>query len=279
MEMHQIRYFLAVSRLLNFTRAAEECHVTQPSLTRAIQKLEDEFGGPLFHRERAATHLTELGRQVQPHLQRTLDAAEAAAELAVSLGRAEIAPVTLGLVEGLTAAPLATVLRNLATAFPGLALDLKVAGSADLIGRAMAGELDLIVVEAAPDMPERLDTWPLYERRWSMVGPMPADAADDRATDGPVIGWSEAAQALEALGAQRAAPVGIAHRTDHLATARAMVAARLGQALLPAEALGPEDAAVPTGISGRIVMASVAGRRRARATEALVRIARASDWG
>src|SRR5437762_393263 len=45
MEMHQVRYFLAVAQLLNFTRAAEECNVTQPSLTRAIKQLEAELGG------------------------------------------------------------------------------------------------------------------------------------------------------------------------------------------------------------------------------------------
>jgi DNA-binding transcriptional LysR family regulator len=44
MEMHQIRYFLAASRTLNFTRAADECNVAQPSLTRAIQQLEKELG-------------------------------------------------------------------------------------------------------------------------------------------------------------------------------------------------------------------------------------------
>ena len=45
MEMHQIRYFLAVCDCLNFTRAAEMCNVTQPALTRAVQKLEEELGG------------------------------------------------------------------------------------------------------------------------------------------------------------------------------------------------------------------------------------------
>jgi hypothetical protein len=45
MEMHQLRYFLAVCDTLNFTRAAETCHVTQPALTRAVQKLEKELGG------------------------------------------------------------------------------------------------------------------------------------------------------------------------------------------------------------------------------------------
>jgi hypothetical protein len=53
--MHQIRYFLAVSEYLNFRRAAEQCHVSGPALTRAIQKLEEELGGKLFRRERNLT--------------------------------------------------------------------------------------------------------------------------------------------------------------------------------------------------------------------------------
>ena len=59
MEMHQIRYFLAVCETLNFTRGAESCNVTQPALTRAVQKLEEEMGGLLLHRERSRTHLAE----------------------------------------------------------------------------------------------------------------------------------------------------------------------------------------------------------------------------
>jgi DNA-binding transcriptional LysR family regulator len=74
MEMHQVRYFLAVARERNFTRAAEQCHVTQPSLTRAIQKLEEEFGGQMFRRERALTHLTDLGRLMHPLLERSFEA-------------------------------------------------------------------------------------------------------------------------------------------------------------------------------------------------------------
>ena len=72
MEMHQVRYFLAVCDLLNFTRAAERCNVSQPALTRAIKKLEEELDGPLFRRERNLTHLTELGRMMKPHLEQSL---------------------------------------------------------------------------------------------------------------------------------------------------------------------------------------------------------------
>ncbi|WP_281058993.1 MULTISPECIES: LysR family transcriptional regulator [unclassified Mesorhizobium] len=66
MEISQFRYFLAVAKELNFTRAAEQCNVTQPALSRAIKLLED--GGPLFHRERRFTHLTELGRMGETYL-------------------------------------------------------------------------------------------------------------------------------------------------------------------------------------------------------------------
>ncbi|MGA7260571.1 MAG: LysR family transcriptional regulator, partial [Stellaceae bacterium] len=68
MEMQDIRYFLAMSRTLNFTKAADVCHVTQPALTRAIRKMEDELGGLLFSREPNNTHITDLGRLIEPHL-------------------------------------------------------------------------------------------------------------------------------------------------------------------------------------------------------------------
>jgi DNA-binding transcriptional LysR family regulator len=68
MELHQIRYFLALCEELHFTRAAQRCAVAQSSLTRAIGLLETELGGALFHRARADTRLTDLGVRVQPFL-------------------------------------------------------------------------------------------------------------------------------------------------------------------------------------------------------------------
>ena len=86
MEMHQVRYFLAVARVLNFTRAADECNVTQPSLTRAIKQLEAELGGDLFRRERPAAQLTELGQRMHPLLKQCYEAATGARELAALEG-------------------------------------------------------------------------------------------------------------------------------------------------------------------------------------------------
>jgi LysR family transcriptional regulator, hydrogen peroxide-inducible genes activator len=96
MEMHQIRYFLAVSEYLNFRRAAEKCHVSAPALTRAIQKLEDEIGGKLFRRERNLTHLTDLGTLIRPQLKHVLFEAEGAKIRAKQFLKLEHAPVKLG---------------------------------------------------------------------------------------------------------------------------------------------------------------------------------------
>ena len=68
MEMHQVRYFLALCEEQKFTRAAKRCGVSQPSLTNAIKRLEQTLGGPLFHRDCRSIELTELGRVVKPYL-------------------------------------------------------------------------------------------------------------------------------------------------------------------------------------------------------------------
>src|SRR5260370_5740572 len=95
MEMHQVRYFLAVTRTLNFTRAADECNVTQPSLTRAIKQLEAELGGDLFRRERPAAQFTELSQRMHPLLTQCYDAAPAARQLASSINSGECAALTI----------------------------------------------------------------------------------------------------------------------------------------------------------------------------------------
>src|SRR5688572_13480043 len=96
MEMQQVRYFVALADTLNFTRAAEQCNVSQPALTRAIQQLEHELGGPLFHRERGNTHLSELGRMMLPYLETVEGQARAAREHARAIKKLEKATLTIG---------------------------------------------------------------------------------------------------------------------------------------------------------------------------------------
>src|SRR5271167_2179125 len=78
MEMHQLRYVVAVARTANFSRAAEQCHVSQPSLSQQIQKLEDELGERLFDRRKRQTKLTPHGEAFLRHAVRILEEMEAA---------------------------------------------------------------------------------------------------------------------------------------------------------------------------------------------------------
>jgi DNA-binding transcriptional LysR family regulator len=75
MNLHQVRYFLALCEEQHFSRAARRCGISQPSLTNAIRALEDELGGPLFHRKpRIAT--TRLGRLLRPHFKAVVHAVD-----------------------------------------------------------------------------------------------------------------------------------------------------------------------------------------------------------
>src|SRR5688500_352987 len=96
MEMQQVRYFVALAGTLNFTRAAERCNVSQPALTRAIQQLEHELGGPLFHRERGNTHLSELGRMMLPFLESIEQQAQAARDQARSVKKLDNLTLKIG---------------------------------------------------------------------------------------------------------------------------------------------------------------------------------------
>jgi LysR family transcriptional regulator, hydrogen peroxide-inducible genes activator len=70
MQMHHVRYFLALCEERNFTRAAKRCGIAQPSLTKAIKILESSLGGALFYRSLSETRLTKLGNLVKPRMQR-----------------------------------------------------------------------------------------------------------------------------------------------------------------------------------------------------------------
>src|SRR5437764_8527002 len=88
MEMHQIRYFLALCEELNFTRAARRCGISQPSLTNAIKSLERELNGPLFRRWPMT--LTNRAATVRPHLAKavaSIERARRAARRSLARGR------------------------------------------------------------------------------------------------------------------------------------------------------------------------------------------------
>src|SRR5262245_13969531 len=139
MEMQQVRYFVALARELNFTRAAEACNVSQPALTRAIQSLEEEFGGPLFHRDKTQTQISELGRMMLPHIQDMLAQTEAAKEQAKKFKQVGNSELKLGAMCTIAAWVLADLLVKFREAFPAVTLNLKDYDSTILIEGLLKG--------------------------------------------------------------------------------------------------------------------------------------------
>src|ERR1051325_4423890 len=120
MEMQQVRYFLALAKTLNFTRAAEAANVSQPALTRAIQQLEHELGGPLFHRERANTHLSELGKMMLPYLEQIHTQTEAAKAQAKAVKTLENITLKIGVMCTIGPAMIAELIVKFRTAYPNV---------------------------------------------------------------------------------------------------------------------------------------------------------------
>lgn len=288
MEMHQVRYFLAAARTLNFTRAAEECNVTQPSLTRAIQKLEEEFGGQLFRRERSLTHLTELGRQMVPHLQRTYDAAQAAKLLARGIGKQVHAPVTLG-VAGAVSEQLGDALSHVVEGLPGFQLSLIKADAASLLQSLLKGEVDAAVLPEPGELPERLDTIALSRQTLMPIAPAECGLVVDQATglqDMAAMPWIEGDPMVAAQFTALCADAGVRPDFRHSANLDGdlvdLVASGLGCAWVPSGMALPDRVrAIPlagVAISRTLVFATVSGRKRSVATDALIRAIRVRSW-
>ena len=172
MEMHQVRYFLAVCEHLSFTQAARRCHVTQPSLTRAIQLLEKEFGGHLFHRERSRIHLTELGRIVQPYLQEAWENAQVAKRQAKDY--VSRAPTQLKLAIMCTTAPalLIQLFARFRASRPDVNLEL-IDGTAQSVEEQLIGSVAEVAIYCRPDRASdsRLNYLPLFREQMMIVLP------------------------------------------------------------------------------------------------------------
>jgi LysR family transcriptional regulator, hydrogen peroxide-inducible genes activator len=170
MEMHQVRYFLAVCQELNFTRAAERCNVAQPSLTRAIKQLEEELGGPLFHRERANTHLSELGSMVLPYLTEVHQQSQRAKELAGNFGRLENNVLKLGIMCTVAPRHLVDLIAAVHSRHQALELHLADARAALLQEQLINGDLELAVYCLAGDQKDdRLHYMPLFREQMMFV--------------------------------------------------------------------------------------------------------------
>lgn len=289
--MHHIRYFLAVSETLNLTKAAERCNVAQPALTRAIKALESELGGDLLRRERALSHLTELGRRMLPMLRQCYETALAAKVVAASIRKGEAAPLAVAVSHTVALSNFTPMLRGLSRAFPGLELKLHRGSGNEVAEFLKSGTAELAIAGPLNEIWSRLDALPLFEEPFGLVVNRThrlagRDHAEfkDLASEKLLINTKcemveELRACLEANGILDAATHQVATQEDVLA----LLEAELGVAIIPvgaAEANG--ICCVPLkqlNLVRRVSVYTVAGRHRAIACATLFNMLRAADWG
>jgi DNA-binding transcriptional LysR family regulator len=171
MEMQQVRYFVALADTLNFTRAAEKCNVSQPALTRAIQQLEHELGGPLFHRERGNTHLSELGRMMLPYLAGVDEQCKAAKEQAKAVKKLEKATLTIGTMCTIGPQLVSNLMIRFQAAHPDVEVRVIDAGAPQMIEMLEKGELEVAIVGVPGELPESLHQLPVFQERFVILLP------------------------------------------------------------------------------------------------------------
>lgn len=171
MDIHHIRYFLAVCETRNFTRAAESCNVTQPALSRAIQQLEDEMGGLLFRRERNLTHLTDLGALLKPRFQAILEGLAGARQDASRFLCLEDANLTVGIMCTIGPRRFTGLLADFNLRHAGIQLQLVEGVPAGLSELLEAGEIDVALMSTSGEFPDRFNVTPLYKERFVIACP------------------------------------------------------------------------------------------------------------
>lgn len=152
MEMHQLRYMVAVARAGNFSRAAEQCHVAQPSLSQQIQKLEDELGERLFDRMKREVKLTPHGEIFLRRAVKILEEVDAAKREAADARDLLRGTVTIGVLPTIAPYLLPEVMARFMEKFPGVEITVLEDTTARLLKHALAYEVDLALAsDPIPD--------------------------------------------------------------------------------------------------------------------------------
>ena len=292
MEMQQVRYFLAVAKTLNFTRAAEQCNVTQPALTRAIKQLEEELGGELIRREGRLSHLTDLGMRMLPPLTQCFESAQGAKALAAKVKASDMASLAIGVSLTLDVEVLLHALTELQRAFAGMQLMIRRGRGKDIADWLKNGEIELAFGGPLGETWERLDSWPMFTESFDLV--IASDHALATVNDVELQvellqraqllvhafddGCELNAVSLEASGVR----LDDAHKVNCNRDLEALVQAKFGVAILPESSFRSarlHHMPYPGLDLKRTVAAySIAGRARSREAAALLGLVRSADW-
>jgi LysR family hydrogen peroxide-inducible transcriptional activator len=177
MELHQLRYFVAVARLLSFSRAAERCHVSQPALSQQVMKLEDELGERLFERSKRKVELTAAGELFLEHALRVADDVELARDSVRDMGALVGGRVVVGVLPTIAPYYLPARLRRFSERHPGIDVAVNEDTTAKLTQSVLDKEIDLALV-SLPLAGRGLRVELLFEEELLVVVPADHPLAD-----------------------------------------------------------------------------------------------------
>ncbi|MCI4661898.1 MAG: LysR substrate-binding domain-containing protein [Neomegalonema sp.] len=244
--LRQLRFLVALADELSFSRAAERCHVTQPTLSAGLKELEDRLGVVLVERTRRSVMMTAIGEEVTARARELLVGAQEIEELASAHRAPDEGALHLGSIPTIGPYLLPRCLPALRAQFPQLRIYLREELSESLVDGVTSGRLDMALM-ALPFEIGPLHAQPLFEDGYHLATPLgertpsrhsdPAPAALDLLTDAGQIMLLEKGHCLQrhALGAYpgKALAINESFSATSLPTLIAMVAEGLGVTLLP----------------------------------------------
>lgn len=248
MELHQLRYAVAVADTGNFTRAAERCHVTQPTLSQQILNLEKEVGHKLFHRLGRKAVLTEAGAVFLERARRIVFEVENATK-ELSDHPALDRRITVGAIQTIAPYLLLPLIERCRRELPNLQIDLVEDFRADLVRAVVEGELDLAIVTLPVKDPrvsiEPLMTEPLLlvvgqHHRFSSLKEISIDDLADETFVTMGESSTLSAQIRSFFGGHNFEPK-VGYRCAQVGTLKALVGMGLAISILPEVDREPRD--------------------------------------
>jgi LysR family hydrogen peroxide-inducible transcriptional activator len=244
MEIHQLRYAVAVAKMGNFSRAAEHCHVSQPSLSQQILKLEDELGGRLFDRMKREAKLTAHGETFLRRALRILEEVDSVQREATDAQGLLRGTLTIGVLPTIAPYLLPEVMAQFTKKFPGVEIVVQEDTTARLLKLALDYEIDFVLA-SQPIQNERLEIQGLFSEELLLALPPRHPLTRKRTIavadlEGELFIVMKEGHCLgdQVLGFcdRRDVKPKISFRSSQLETVQAFVASGLGLSLIPAMA-------------------------------------------
>ncbi|MHB1369588.1 hydrogen peroxide-inducible genes activator [Stutzerimonas degradans] len=248
MTLTELRYIVTLAQEQHFGRAAERCHVSQPTLSVGVKKLEDELGVLIFERTKSAVRLTPVGEGIVTQAQKVLEQAQSIRELA-QVGKNQLAaPLKVGAIYTVGPYMFPHLIPQLHRVAPDMPLYIEENFTHVLRDKLRTGELDAIII-ALPFQEADVLTKPLYDEPfyvlmpaghpWSAKETIDAEMLNDKSLLLLGEGHCFRDQVLEACPTTRKgeAPSHTTVESSSLETIRHMVASGLGVSILPLSAV------------------------------------------